>query len=213
VRASIVLLQNKTLAASEIWHNFRLQHLVDVPLGIYTLSATSTNIFKDHWAKQTIAAHATPDHDAWAAPVVMLQDMVGVMSGVQATPDPDATICMADAKTALISKENVAPPTAVPVDMLLCPLQPLLTMSLCKHWTSSWTPALQISFSKSATYSIAADWLLIPPNCLSSSFCSTQKGLSQVLAVNPSILPWCCNAASTASCKVDRGASGFKSLA
>ena len=113
----------------EVGHDFRRQHLVDVPLCIHAVSTPWANVLEDDWPQTSVEANSDPDHDARTSPCVVLQDVVGSIPLVAPSPRSDTFVGLAGAVSTFVRKEDVLPLSPVPIQALLCPLQSLLSMS------------------------------------------------------------------------------------
>ena len=143
--------------ALEVGHDFRRQHLVDVLLCIHAVSTPWANVLKDDWPQTSVEANSAPDHDARTSPCVVFQDVVGSIPLVAPSPHSDSSVGLAGAVSTFVRKEDVLPLSPVPVQALLCPLQSLLSMSCCQHWTPCWTPTTQVLLGQPPPYGVATN--------------------------------------------------------
>ena len=192
------MLKDKVRMALKMWKDHWRQHLVDVSLCVYTISASLTNVPKDDWTQKMAQPNGTPDHDAGASPGVNLQDVLVVVTFTGPPPDTDPAVCLADAVAALIRKEDVPPLSPSPIATMLGPREPLLTMSPSQDRAHSWTATVQASLSKTSVDGFSRDGSSVAPNGRSGCFRGRTEGITTVLPHNLTILSCCRHSRSTA---------------
>ena len=122
----------------------------------------------------SVEANSAPDHDARTSPCVVLQDVFGSIPLVAPSPHTDTSVDFAGAVLTFICKDNVLPLSPVPVQALLCPLQSLLSMSCCQHWTPCWTPTTQVSLEQLPPYGVVTNRCVMVVDGVSGRFGSRE---------------------------------------
>ena len=87
-----------------------------------------------------------------------------------------------------IGEQDVSPLLPGPDEALLDPLPSLLPVSCCPHWSPRRTPAEEVSFRQPASSTRSTDCYTPTPHGVSGPFCSREKRLTQVLAVDLPVL-------------------------
>ena len=140
--------------ALEVGHDFRRQHLADVPLCIHAVSTPWANVLEDDWPQTSVEANSASDHDARTSPCVLLQDVFGSIPLVVPSPHSNTSFGLAGAVSTFVHKEDVLPLSPVPVQALL---RPLLSMSCCQHWMPCWMPTTQVLLGHLLLYGVATN--------------------------------------------------------
>ena len=157
----------------EVGHDFRRQHLVDVPLCIHAVSTPWANVLEDDWPRCRLRPIALQIMTLGSPHVLCSKTLLAAYLWLRRL-HTEKSVGFAGAVSTFVRKEDVLPLSPVPVQALLCPLQSFLSMSCCQHWTSCWTPRTQVSLGQPPPCGVAINRCVVIADGVSGRFGSRE---------------------------------------